>query len=273
MTGALGRATAMEWVKVRTTSSWWGLLLLAIGLIALNVVLTAAVTPVGEATTPEEAAFAGLEAGTADGQRAIIGAGFQSAYLLSAVLGTIIGAVDFRHRTATWTFLMVPGRGSVAGAKLLVAGAVGLIYGIVGQAASFGLAALTFAARGIDVQVDADLWRSLGLGVLGIAVWALVGAAVGLLLRNQIAAILGVVGWIFLLDPIGSVVAAGVGEVGGVDLADIVAYSPGNASSAIVEGVTGTDLLPWWAGLLVLLVYTTILTIAAVRVSLRRDLT
>lgn len=273
MSGTLTRATAMEFVKVRTTAAWWALLLIALGLIALNVVLTAAVTPVGEPTTAEEAAFAGLEAGTAEGQRAIIGAGFQSAYLLSAVLGTIIGAVDFRHRTATWTFLMVPGRGSVAVAKLLVATAVGLIYGVVGQAASFALAAVTFGARGIDVQVNAELWRSLALGVLGIAVWALVGAAVGLLLRNQIAAILGVIGWVFLLDPIGSLVASGIGEVGGIDLTDIVAYSPGNASSAIVEGFTGTDLLPWWAGLLVLLGYTAILTVTAVRVSLRRDLT
>jgi hypothetical protein len=263
----------MEFVKVRTTRTWWGLLLIALGLIALNVVLTAAVTPVGEPTTPEEAAFAGLEAGTADGQRAIIGAGFQSAYLLSAVMGTIIGAVDFRHRTATWTFLMVPGRAAVALGKLVVATAVGLVFGLVGQGASFALAAVTFAARGIDVRVDADLWRSLGLGVLGIAVWALLGAAVGLLLRNQIAAILAVVGWVFLLDPIGSLVASGVGEVGGVDLTEIVAYSPGNASTAIVEGFTGTELLPWWAGLLVLLAYTAVFTVVAVRVSLRRDLT
>lgn len=270
MSGPLGRAAAMEFVKVRTTRTWWGLLLIALGLIALNVVLTAAVTPVGEPTTPEEAAFAGLEAGTADGQRAIIGGGFQSAYLLSAVMGTIIGAVDFRHRTATWTFLMVPGRAAVALGKLVVATAVGLVFGLVGQGASFALAAVTLAARGIDVQVDADLWRSLGLGVLGIAVWALLGAAVGLLLRNQIAAILAVVGWVFLLDPIGSLVASGVG---GVDLAEIVAYSPGNASTAIVEGFTGTELLPWWAGLLVLLAYTAVLTVVAVRVSLRRDLT
>jgi hypothetical protein len=263
----------MEFVKVRTTRTWWGLLLIALGLIALNVVLTAALTPVGEPTTPEEAAFAGLEAGSADGQRAIIGSGFQSAYLLSAVMGTIIGAVDFRHRTATWTFLMVPGRAAVALGKLVVATAVGLVFGLVGQGASFALAAVTFAARGVDVQVDADLWRSLGLGVLGIAVWALLGAAVGLLLRNQIAAILAVVGWVFLLDPIGSLVASGVGEVGGVDLTEIVAYSPGNASTAIVEGFTGTELLPWWAGLLVLLAYTAVFTVVAVRVSLRRDLT
>jgi|GEM_PF-1694559 energy-converting hydrogenase Eha subunit C len=273
MTGSLTRATAMEWVKICTTATWWALLLLALGVIALNVVLTAAVVPVGEATEGEAAAFGTLNGGTADGQRAIVGSGFQSAYLLSAVLGAILGAVDFRHRTATWTFLMVPGRGAVAVAKLLVAALAGLGYGVVGQAASLGLAAGTLSTRGVDVQVDANLWRSLGLGVLAVAAWAVVGASVGLLLRNQIAAILGVIGWIFLVDPIGSLVAAGVGEVGGVDLADVVAYSPGNASSAIVESVTGVDLLPWWAGVLVLLGWSAVATGAALLVSLRRDLT
>jgi hypothetical protein len=273
MTGSLARTTAMEVVKVRTTATWWALLLLALGVIALNVVLTAAFVPVGEASEGEAAAFGALNGGTAEGQRAVVGSGFQSTYLISAVLGAILGAVDFRHRTATWTFLMVPGRGTVAVAKLTVAAVIGLVYGVVGQAASFGLAAGTLSARGVDVQVDADLWRALGLGVLAVAAWAVVGTSVGLLLRNQIAAVLGVIGWVFLVDPIGSLITAGVGEVGGVDLADVVAYSPGNASSAIVEAFTGFDLLPWWAGLLVLLGWSAVLTVAAVLVSLRRDLT
>jgi hypothetical protein len=263
----------MEWVKIRTTATWWALLLLALGVIALDVVLTAAVVPVGEVTDAEAAAFGALNAGTAEGRRAIVGSGFQSACLLSAVLGAILGAVDFRHRTATWTSLMVPGRGAVAVAKLAIAALAGLTCGVVGQAASLGLAAGTLSVRGVDVQVDADLWRALGLGVLAVAVWAVVGASVGLLLRNQVAAILGVIGWVFLVDPIGSLIAAGVGEVGGVDLAGVVAYSPGNASSAIVEALAGFDLLPWWTGLLVLLGWSALLTIAAVVVSLRRDLT
>lgn len=273
MTGSLPRATAMEWVKLRTTAMWWALLLLALGVIALNVVILAAVVPVGEVSEGEATAFGTIAAGTAEGQRAIVGSGFQSAYLLSAVLGTILGAVDFRHRTATWTFLMVPDRGAVAAAKLLTAALAGLVYGVVGQAASFGLAAGTLSARGVDVHVNADLWRALGLGVLAVAAWAVLGAAVGLLVRNQVAAVLGVIGWVFLVDPIGSLIASGVGEVGAVDLADVVAYSPGNASSAIVEAFTGFDLLPWWGGLLVLLGWSMVLTAAAVAVSLRRDLT
>jgi hypothetical protein len=269
---ALARAVAMEWVKVRTTKAWWGVLLILVGLVVVNVLPTAALLP-REIDPDSPSAFGAVTAASAEGQRTILGAGFQSAYLISAVLGTIVGAVDFRHRTATWTFLVVPGRTPVAVAKLVVAGAFGVVYGITAQLLSLGLSRLVLGIRGITAEMDADTWRALALGVLGVAVWAVVGAAVGLLLRNQIAAILVAIGWIFLIDPIGSLVAGLVPEVGGVDLSDIVAYSPGNASTAIVQGFTGSDLLPWWAGLLVLLGYAAVFTVISVAVSPRRDLT
>lgn len=39
------------------------------------------------------------------------------------------------------------------------------------------------------------------------------------------------------------------------DLDAVVPYTPNNASAALVQGFTGSDLLAWWAGLLVLLGY------------------
>ena len=116
-----------EYVKLRTTRLWWGLLPGTFGLVALNVM--------------PSALFAGQSFGTevptsppldeVPGLTAVYGSGYQSGYLLALVLGIVIGAADLRHRTATQTFLGTPRRGRVVVAKMVVAAAAGLLYEIV----------------------------------------------------------------------------------------------------------------------------------------------
>ena len=71
-----------------------------------------------------------------------------------------------------------------------------------------------------------DRFRPLLLGVLGVAVWALIGVAFGLLVRQQVVAVVVLVLVVFLLDPLLVLALSAVGEVGGVDQAggdDLVA--------------------------------------------------
>lgn len=266
---ALLRAVRAELVKVTTTWVWWGLLLVALTLVLLNVGLVAALGPVDEAV--ESFPFPLLS--TSEGQLALVASGYQAGYLMAAVVGTLVATSDFRTGSIAQTFLAVPRRGLVAAAKLVTAGVVGLVYGLVVQLVSLLTAAGVLAVRGVELAPLDELARPLALGVLGVTVWALIGVAFGLLVRQQVVALVVVVLVVFLLDPLLVLALGAVGEVGGVDVAAAAPYLLTSASTAVVEGFTGGELLSWWAGLLVLLGWVAVLGVLGWRTTLRRDVT
>lgn len=260
----MARALQAELVKLRTTRMWWGLLLGLVVLVALQVAVTAAFS--GRSPGAGQPALPGLD--TADGLRTALSSGFQSGYLMALVLGTIIGAVDFRHRTATQTFLATPHRSRVITAKVLTGGLYGLLYALVTQALSLGLVALVARIRGTGLGgLDASVVRALLLGLPGIALWCVIGVSLGLLLRNQIAAVLVAVGFVFLIDPLLGL------ALNQLDLQSVGQYTVSNASTALVQGYTGSDLLPWWAGGLVMVGYGLVIAAIAWLTSARRDIT
>ncbi|GAB3595045.1 hypothetical protein GCM10027446_19820 [Angustibacter peucedani] len=262
--GGLGRAFAAELVKVRTTKMWWGLLVGLAVLVALQV----AVTAVFAGSTPGPGAPPLPALDTAEGLRGALSAGFQSGYLMALVMGTIVGAVDFRHRTATQTFLATPHRSRVVVAKALASVVVGIGYALVTQLLSLVTVEVVAAARGISTDVgDRTVLRSLALGVPGIVLWCLIGLSLGVLLRNQVAAVLVAVGYVFLVDPL-----AGL-AIRQLDASPLDQYTLGSASAALVEGYTGSDLLPWWAGGLVVLGYGLLIGVAGWLLTARRDIT
>lgn len=259
----MSRLIRSEIIKLRTTRMWWGLLLGVVGLVALNVLPTALFAGqdfgAGVPASPPLDEIAGLTA--------VYGAGYQSGYLLVLVLGIIIAASDYRHRTATQTFLATPHRGRVIVAKMIVAAIAGLLYGLVAQLLTVAVAAPVVIARGAELRLgESDVIRALALGVPGIALWGVIGVALGVLLRNQVAAILVAVGYIFL----GDFLLAGGLQLANVDAA--VPYTPNNASTAVVGGFTGFDLLEWWAGLGVLLGYGVFIALIGWAVGRRRDI-
>ncbi|KQX69712.1 ABC transporter permease [Angustibacter sp. Root456] len=260
----MARALQAELVKIRTTRMWWGLLLGLVVLVALQVTVTAAFS--GRSPGAGQPALPGLD--SAEGLRTALSSGFQSGYLMALVLGTIIGAVDFRHRTATQTFLATPHRSRVIAAKVLSGVAYGLLYAVVTQALSLALVALVSTIRGGGLgAADATVVRALLLGLPGIALWCVIGVSLGMLLRNQIAAVLVAVGFVFLIDPLLGL------ALNQLDLQTLGEYTVSNASTALVQGYTGSDLLPWWAGGLVMVAYGLVIAVAAWLTSARRDIT
>jgi ABC-2 type transport system permease protein len=257
------RTLRAEVLKIRTTRLWWGLLLGLAVLVVLNSALIAAFA--GADTGPGAPSLPPLD--TPAGFLGALSAGFQSGYLLAAVLGTVIGATDNRHRTATQTFLATPSRARVVVAKMLAGAAFGAVYAVVTQLVSLVVVTLVAAIRGAGSQLgDGSVLRSLVLGVPGVMVWCVIGVSLGILLRNQVAAVLVAVGIIYLVDTLLSL------GLHALEADDIVKFTPGNASTAVVEGFTGYELLRWWAGLLVLLGYSAVIAFSGWWLSLRRDI-
>ncbi|HKO27486.1 MAG TPA: hypothetical protein VJU80_08525 [Solirubrobacteraceae bacterium] len=191
------RLTRVELLKIRTTRLTYGLLATATGLTALLTVLRAATA--GHGKEPPLYASAGLT-------RALTVIGF--AFLISIVFGATVSSGEFRHSTATVTYLAFPNRTRVLVAKLIAAASTGLMFGALGFAASTGVAMIFVAAHGYAVALSAGTIVGYGAGAtLAAGLLAAVGVALGTLIRAQLGVVIGVFVWtVFAESILGGVV-------------------------------------------------------------------
>ncbi|MFI1486194.1 ABC transporter permease subunit [Streptomyces sp. NPDC020747] len=106
---------------------------------------------------------------------------------LSAIGATAIVG-EYRTGTIRTTFTAVPARRSVMAAKVCVVTAVTTVFGAVVAAASFGLTQAVLSGRHIGVPIDhPGALRVLVASALLAPVSALIGMALGALIRNTAA--------------------------------------------------------------------------------------
>jgi ABC-type transport system involved in multi-copper enzyme maturation permease subunit len=194
------------------------------------------------------------------------------------VFPVIIGALsvgsEFRHMTVTPTLLAEPRRSVVLAAKLVASLPIGFVYGLVGTLATIGTGAGVLAMLGEDAFLtDPDVLRTAVFSVLAMTVWGLVGVGFGAALKNQVVAIVVVIAFTQLVEPILRV-AFGLVE----SLSGISKWLPGAAGEAIVGSsfysLSGlSDLLPQWQGFVVLLAYGLVLALIGRLTALRGDIT
>jgi len=123
---------------------WLWLLLGAAALTALYASLT-----IVNADNPRTWVF---PLSTAAGQRTLFSVG-QGAGSVVAVLGAIGLTTEFRHKTATATYLATPRRSRVVLAKLVTYPLLGIGYGLVCVAVTLLVALPWLAAKDIDVSL------------------------------------------------------------------------------------------------------------------------
>jgi ABC-2 type transport system permease protein len=141
--------------------------------------------------------------------------------VLILVVGIRIATDEFRHGTIVPTLLATPNRIRVLVGKLGTAGATGLVLATTAAIAMVSVGAIVGALEGLSFNGEAV--RVLGGFVLAGALWAVVGVAIGTLIRNQIIAIVGGLIWLM-----------GVEEMLKPNLGDLADYLPGNAGLAMV---------------------------------------
>jgi ABC-2 type transport system permease protein len=127
--------------------------------------------------------------------------GSRAGMLFAGLAGAIAITAEIRYGTIRPTFLITPRRGPVIAAKLAIGALVGIVFGLLAEALMVGDAAVAFAARGIDNQLTAgDYLQLLGGGAAAAALWAALGVGIGALVRNQVAALVGLCAWMFLVE-------------------------------------------------------------------------
>lgn len=261
------RLIRVELLKLASTRMTYGLLATGAGITALFAILQAARAGGGGPNTP-------ASLGTPAGLGQIITAGVW-ALLFAAVCGAIVSSGEFRHRTATVTYLAAPDRTRVLAAKAIAAALAGAVFGLAGFAISFGSGASFALARGFPITIGAATLADWGAGhLVAGALLAAIGSVSGSLVRSQLAVVTGVFVWAIILESI----------VGGLYTA-VRPYLPytaattlagtrlGGAAFGPAHGVSGGAPLPFAAAVALLAALAIVAGAVAARTTVRRDIT
>jgi len=253
-----------EWRKLVYVRANWGLLIAATFISALSVVVTPFI-------------LAGDGAGELFGlgldQQAAVDATYAngiSGYVFAIVLGILMMAGEFRHGTAVATFLTAPRRAVVLAAKLSVAVVGGMLLMLISTGLS--LVAGYFVLLGFEEAAEPSenlFLNTMLAAMVGGAVLAVIGVAIGTLVRNQMLAIVGALVYLFIIDPLLLALWPDTGKwlpsglITAMLSIDISAPQLGFDTSGYLPAITAT---------LVLLGYGVVFAAAAIATSLKRDI-
>ena len=108
---------------------------------------------------------------------------------------------ELRHQTLTSTLLAEPRRNRVMVAKMAAYAVIGAVYGVDRRACSATRSpSRCCRSRTTPTSRGPRCGRSPAAPILGCALFAVLGVALGTLIRNQIAAILGVLVWVLIIE-------------------------------------------------------------------------
>jgi ABC-2 type transport system permease protein len=270
------RAIGSEFQKVFTTRMWWLIAILLAAYVALMAGGLGAFFGWASAN-PDAAASAGGNTTLPPGlDLAPLIYSFASSigYVFPVLLGALAVTGEFRHKTLTPTFLAEPHRTEVLSAKFLSQLVVGAGLGVVAFAVSVGAGAAALAGFGFDTGLDSsDIWALIGRGILAMALWGAIGVGLGVLVTNQVAAIVIVIAFTQFVEPVLRL-AASLSDV----TANIGKFLPGAASDALVgasfyniASLGSSEMLEWSQGGLVLLGIAAVATVIGGATTWRRD--
>jgi ABC-2 type transport system permease protein len=246
------RLIRAEFTKLTTTRLLYGM--------AAAMAAFAVLTVVALMTTPD---IEGNPALSAESLPIFVAAPVTLLSGAALLLGILGMTGEFRHQTITQTFLVTPDRGRVVAAKLVAYPLAGIALTLIILAFTAAVATGWLAAKGITPSLlDARLGRVLLGAVLAAGLCGLVGVGVAALVRNQVAALVGVAVWVLLVEGLlmSLLHAPSLGK-----------WLPSAAAAALTN--PGGGQLSRVAGSLLLAGYALALAAAGTRLVVRRDIT
>lgn len=240
-----------EWAKLFTTRVWIGLLVGALALAILSSVLLTAFAGNAESGIPP--------VGDPLYERLAL-AGPANSVVLMLVLGVIGTTQEFRHRTATPTFLTTPRRGLVIAAKVVAYALAAVPFAVVVTAVNYAVLAVYAGSRGAVPALTGDNLRVVVTSALALVIYTVIGVGLGALIRNQVGAIVGGLVYLFVIEPL-------VRQF----LGDAYPWIPGGALEALTATFQGPELLEPWQGGVLLLGYGLLAAALGALLTVRRD--
>lgn len=161
-----------EGKKLLTTRLWWILLIPTVALSALGGLGAVLGSPLG--ITADEMA-----------------GGSTNAMAFVVAMAAVAFTSEFRHGLIASTLLAVPRRAQVVGAKLAIGAFVGVVYGAAAAGALAGAAYISAYVAGHKISPGHHVWQILAGGILAQALVGAFASLIGGAVRNQVAAVVG----------------------------------------------------------------------------------
>jgi ABC-2 type transport system permease protein len=239
-----------ELLKLRTTRTFFALTGSA---LALSLVVLLLVTLLGDNFTERDV-------------RAAFALDFTGLFI--TLLGAMGMAGEWRHKTITSAVLAAPNRLKLIAAKTISYAIAGIVVSLIVTVSIMLVGTIILSARGETTLDAATLFDILWRNLVVAAYFGAFGVVVGAVVRNQIAAIIGLLLFPFTL------------EVALFALVpDVAKFSPiGGAPSGIVNVTFGDDnnantYLDPGPAALVMIAWVSVLFAAGATLLRRRDLT
>jgi ABC-2 type transport system permease protein len=241
---------AAEFLKARTTRTFWWVAGLAVALSLLVTIATLSTSTFRD---------------VGDARSLISNMGIPG--LLMIILGVVGAAGEYRHGTITSTFLVAPDRRRILIAKAVAYGIGGVAVGVVSAALTLAISAPWLSAQGHSLStlgLDAgDLVEIVGGAIAYMAISGALGVGVGALVANQVTAVVAVFVVLLVVDP---VIAALAYDYGKFSLQGL-----GIKLSGATGDDAGYELLPLGVAALVYLGYACAFLAATAAIATRRD--
>ena len=250
-----------ELLKLRSTRTALGLFIAAVVVSLLPAVLIMSLVP---------------REGLLDGGATVAAAGLTLVPILAVVFGVLGMTNEYRHGTITYTYLATPRRGIVMVVKLVCYGVVGTV--VMAATGLLVVVAIALIAALRDIAVpwlttssvsDLETLRDLCMFLLATGMMTAFGVSLGALFRAQVPTVAGVVVWALAIEGIITVIKPRIGIY--LPFAAFQQLTMGG--SLRVEDSGGLPTLTRPESFLVAVAYIAVFSVAAVFISLRRDVT
>jgi ABC-2 type transport system permease protein len=261
----MSNAIRVELLKLRTTRLTYGLLLTGAAITALFTILEGALG--GTGTSGPKPLY------TASGFTDVFSGGIWL-LLFAAVAGVTVTTAEYRHHTATLSYLADANRNRVLGAKVAAGALTGLIFGLAAVLVAGGTAVGFTLAKGYQLPLsDATMARYAAGTLLAGALLSAIGTGTGALVRSQLAGIVSVFVWTIVVESLIGGLFTGTRpylpytaatNLGGTALGG-AAFGPAHSGAG-----TGAPL-PFAAVVALLLAVAAAITVAAAATTVRRD--
>jgi ABC-2 type transport system permease protein len=253
MSTFLATSVTAEARKLRATRSTTvavlAVLALTAGLAVANVLIA------GQQDNPPLGAHALEHALRAPGQ--VLG-------FVMLLIGVLTAAGEYRHGTILSTLLSQPRRSRVVAAKVAAVGGLGVVASVATSVLAVAVSVPLLRSHGAPAQQLAGVpWAVLA--VAGTAVgYGVIGVALGLLLRNQTAALGTALVWQFVVEGVLPVIFRSPG---------MVRFLPGGAAHSLGQlgAQVGSSYLQPWQGAAVFAGYALGLVAVATALAVPRD--
>jgi ABC-2 type transport system permease protein len=194
--------------------------------------------------------------------------------LFAVMLGATVSSGEFRHQTATLTYLATPDRTRVLMAKAVAAAIAGALFGLAGYAAASAVGFSFVAAHGYHVSIGAATLARYGAGhIVAGALLGVAGVALGSLIRSQLAVVIGIFVWAIIIESL----------VGGL-FTSVRPYLPYTAATTLAgtrlgyagfgpsHALPGGSPLPFAGAAALLAALAIVLAVVAATTTVRRDI-